>query len=507
MLLQDRRTMRLKLSRTRAVISVRRMRIKLLLLLLVMIFRSHAAGAQPRHQSASFYLTHATVIDMTGAPAKPDMTVLIKDNRIAELGRTGEVQIPQGAQVIDATGKFLIPGLWDMHVHILFLLRRMPDTFSPLFIANGVTSVRDMHGDLELFKKWRAGTSQGTQVRPRVVSASLIVDGPKPLWSESLAVTSAEDGRKAVRELKTRGANFVKVYSLLPRAAFFAIADESKKQGLPLAGHVPISVTAAEASDAGLKSLEHLLGVLLGCSSEEDRLRWQLMKEVVSSGYAQSVVMRRLFFAPPEQIIKTYDERKAASLFARFAGNGTRQVPTLVVWRGEAFASDDTFRKDPRLRFVPRPIRESWLPQNSEQLKDLTPADVANLKKLYERYLELVGAMHRAGVEFMVGTDAPNPYVFPGFSVHDEMSLLVQAGLTPMQALQAATRNPAKYSGLDASLGTVERGKIADLVLLDANPLEDIGNSQKIAAVIFNGHLIRRQELNKLLTDVENSAR
>lgn len=440
---------------------------------------------------------------MTGAPAKSDMTVVITGNRITALGKTGAVSTPQNARIVDATGKFLIPGLWDMHSHVLPFLNSFPNTFFPLFVANGVTSVRDMHSEPEALTRVNEETATGRMTGPRIVAASLIVDGPKPLWSSSISVNSADEGRRAVISLKRRGATFVKIYSLIPRESFFAIADEAKKQGITFAGHVPISVTAAEASDAGQKSIEHLLGVFLGCSTEEDKLRTSLLAEIRQSGFSEAVVMRRIFFAPPKRILETYSEQKAEALFARFVRNGTWQVPTLVVWRGETFAHDDKFTNDARLVYVPRPIRDSWNPRNSAQLKALTTTDIAAMKELYERYFPLVGAMRRAGVEFMVGTDTPNPYVFPGFSVHDELVLLVKAGLTKMEALQAATRNPAKYSGMLDLHGTVEQGKTADLVLLDANPLEDIANTQRITAVILNGRYLPRETLQQMLADVK----
>jgi len=368
--------------------------------LFLIIFLPSLLLGQTNTAEQTLVLSRVTVIDMTGSPPQSDMTVVITGNRIVALGKTSKISVPKNAQAIDATGKFLIPGLWDMHVHILFLLRQLPDTFFPLFVANGVTSVRDMHGDLESFNQF--GNQPAQPMRPRVVGASLIVDGPRPLWAASIAVNSAEDGRKAVLDLKKRGANFVKTYSLIPRDAFFAIADESKKQGIPFAGHVPVSVTAAEASDAGIKSMEHLLGVLLGCSTEEDKLRKNLLDEIVKADYSQDVVMRRLFFAPPEEILDTYSEERATKLFARFARNNTWQVPSLVVWRGEAFAGDAAFARDERLKYVPRSIRESWNPQNSDQLRSLSSADIAYTRKLYERYFPLVGAMRRAGVPFMV---------------------------------------------------------------------------------------------------------
>ena len=287
---------------------------------------------------------------------------------------------------------------------------------------------------------------------PCIVAAGPLVDGPEPTFPDlSIAVADEAEGRRAVVMLKRRGADFVKVYSLLPRAAYFAIADEAKQQGIPFAGHVPDSVNAGEASDAGQKSIEHLSGILLACSTREAELRDALLEARAKSDAAS--LLRALHDI---QTIgkQTYSDDKAEKLFSRFAQNQTWQVPTLTTARGpNAF--------------------------------------------------NLVAAMRRAGVRFMAGTDAPNPWAYPGVSLHEELNLLVRAGLTPMEALQTATINPAIYLGLQDSLGTVEKGKVADLVLLEANPLEDISNTRKISGVVIRGKLIGKQGLREMSAQAE----
>src|SRR5215217_3215120 len=224
-----------------------KLRIVLLLILSVLLF----APAQPNHTQAPIVFTHATSIDVTGQAPKRDMTVVINGDRISAIG--DNISVPAGAQVVDANGKFMIPGLWDMHVH--WYLR---DTFT-LFIANGVTGVRQMFGNSDLLR-WRDQIAKGSLLGPRMVVASPIIDGPQPIWPNSIAVRNEDEGRKAVRRVKQWGADFVKVYALLPRDAYFGIADEAKQQGMTFVGHVPNSVSPAEASDAGQKSIEHLTG-------------------------------------------------------------------------------------------------------------------------------------------------------------------------------------------------------------------------------------------------------
>jgi hypothetical protein len=284
----------------------------------------------------------------------------------------------------------------------------------------------------------------------------------------------------------------VKVYSLLPRDAYFGIADESKRQGISFVGHVPFAVSAAEASDAGQKSIEHLTGILLGCSYKETELRNEIVKARSPGARSRGEGV---------ELLDTFSDRKAKDLFALFVKNQTWQCPTLTVLRSNAYLGDQSFRNDGRLKYIPRPMRERW----GQRIANRNDSDY--VKRVFKKEVEIVGVMQRAGVPLLAGTDTGNPFCFPGFSLHDELALLVIAGLTPSEALRTATLNPAKFLGLDKTLGTIEQGKIADLVLLDADPLADIRNTQRINAVISNGRLFDRKALEKMLAQAETNDR
>jgi hypothetical protein len=463
--------------------------IALLLILPVLLLAQSPAlllsQSNDSRQTAPLVLAHVTVIDVSGGPSKSNMTVVIRGDRISDIGKAGEVLVPPGATVLDASGKFLIPGLWDMHVHWY-----NRDSLT-LFTANGVTGVRQMFGGSDLLR-WRDQIAQGSLNGPRMIVASPIIDGPEPVWPNSIAVDNEDEGRNAVRKVKQWGADFVKVYSLLPRDAYFAIADESKRQDIPFAGHVPFAVSAAETSDAGQKSIEHLTGILIECSDKATELRNEIAKAKSpgARGRVEGIALQ------------TFNDRKARELFARFVKNQTWQCPTLTVLRSSSgYLGDSRFRNDGRLKYVPRPRRERWV----RQIADQNDSDYA--KKVFQKKVEIAGAMQRAGVPLLAGTDAGNPFCFPGFSLHEELALMVLGGLTPSESLRAATLNPAKFLGLDKMLGTIESGKIADLVLLDADPLADIRNTQRINAVISNGRLLDRKALNDMLARAEMNAR
>jgi len=458
------------------------------------------ATAQSQHQSNSLAFTHVTVIDATGASPKPDMTVVITGNRISTIGKTAGGGVPKDAQVIDAAGKFLIPGLWDMHIHWY------DPAYLPLFTVNGVTGVRIMWGGPIHFS-WRKEIQEGALLGPRMVIASAIVDGPNPIWPGSIAVADQAEARQAVIEAKQNGADFVKVYSLLPREAYFAIADEAKKQRIPFAGHVPYSVSAAEASDAGQKTIEHLTGILAACSTREEDLRKGFADAFSGLPQGQRLPSPARTRPLTRMMLETFSPEKAAALFSRFKRNHTWQCPTLTVLHNGAFLNDPELRNDPRLKYMPPQMRAWWDPSNDFRFKERTAEDFDLGRLVYKKQFELVGMMHRAGVDLLAGTDVLNPYCFPGFSLHDELALLVQAGLSPMAALQAATLNPARFLGKETELGTVEKGKIADLVLLEANPLEDIRNTTKINSVVLNGRLLDRKALDQSLAAVEAAAK
>ena len=436
-------------------------------------------------------ITHVNLIDATGAPVQADMTVIIRGKEIVQIGKSDATPVPNTAKVINGKDKYLIPGLWDMHVHEIFgAWLPEDDKITPvLFVANGVTGVRDMGGDLEPLKKWRARIAEGTLLGPRMIISGPMLDGPVPQFPSSEPVMDAAEGRRIVDELRKNGADFIKIQSLVPRDAYFAAADEAKKDGIVFAGHVPDKVRAAEASNAGQKSIEHLTGVFEGCSTVED----ELMAAPRGPGRGK--------------FLSTYDPARAKALIVLFAKNQTWQVPTLYWERGEWLIEQTSAGPDPLAKYAPKVWKDrSWPMFTAGILKDWSTDPVADREKFFQAELKMVGEMKKAGVPILAGTDtAAGVRVYPGFSLHEELELLVQAGLTPMEALQAATLNAGKYLGLQDT-GTIEKGKRADLVLLDANPLADIKNTRKIQSVVLAGRYLSRMDLDRLLAGVEEAA-
>jgi amidohydrolase family protein len=444
-------------------------------------------------------LSHLNVVDVRAGRLLPDQTVVVERGRITGVGPADSVKPPSGAKVVKADGKYLIPGLWDMHVHAAW--PHLDEIFSRLFVANGVTGVREMFGSMETIRAWKAHSESG-ESWPRMIGAGHILDGPKPLWPNSTVAATAEEARQAVAKLHADGADFIKVYTRLPREAYVAAIEEAKRLKTYAAGHVPDSVSVSEASDLSQRSIEHLTGVALECSTDAEALR---AERAAATAKATPESLLASYRRQTERILATQDPERCSALMARLARNRTWQTPTLVVLRSMAWLDDERFTADPRVRYMPPGVTKSWDWHNDFRLRSRTPEDWAAAKRLYRRNVEIVGAIHRAGVPILAGTDTLNPYAFPGFSLHDELSLLVEAGLSPAEALRTATLNPAEFLGSDDS-GTVETGKRADLVLLDANPLEKIGNTRTVRAVVLNGRLLDRAALDALIAESQQKA-
>ncbi|MFL6858562.1 MAG: amidohydrolase family protein [Allosphingosinicella sp.] len=465
----------------------------LLVALAALVGGAGAVAARSPAAGSTTAIEHVSVVGIGGSRPISDATVLVVGQRIAWVGPTARAHLPRSARRIDARGKFLIPGLWDMHVHI-FNNGSHPGTdnharYFPLFIANGVTGVRDMWtdaDDVSRLRGWRRAIAVGTMIGPRIVAASPIFDGVPVDQPNSLGVTTPAVGRDGVRAAKAAGSEFIKVYDRLPRDAYFAIADEARRQRLPFAGHIPHSVRATEAASAGQASVEHLTGMLIACSSAEDRL--------FPKGEPDDRASIQLTVA-------SFDEAKCRRVARAFASRGGWHDPTLVVLRARwRLASEDSV--DPRLRFASKEERAEWAAIDAAFMR----RDGALLGKVYHSFQGILVALDAEGVGLLAGTDVGNPHVFAGSSVQDELALMVEAGVSPERALAAATVNPARFLHREATLGSVTAGKFADLVLLEGDPLQNIGNVRRIAGVFSNGRYFDRPALDRMMDSAAHAA-
>jgi imidazolonepropionase-like amidohydrolase len=452
-------------------------------------------------------ITHVTVIDMTGAAPRTDQTVIIQKDRIANMGDSDTVAIPRGAQILDSRGKFLLPGLADMHTHLT--AAGEPDGsrkfMVPLLLANGVTSARDMGGYLESLIPLRKEIEEGKRLGPRIVTPGPYLDGSPPSFEPSLVVTNPVEASEDVHQLAALGVDFIKVQSILSRGAYFAIAQAAQREHITFVGHVPDRVTAAEGADAGQHSIEHLTTVLRGCSRDEARLmREQLYIPFQQQTSGQS---HRRIVQWQREILATYSPEKAAALIAKFKAKDVWQTPTLMLLKSDAFPTrEDSALSEDREKYIPPRTLAIWQKARTEQMRALSPQESELHAQLLRKSMDIVAEMQKAGVKILAGTDSPAPYVFPGSSLHDELQLLVESGLTPFEALRSATISPAEFLHTTKDFGTMEKGKFADLVMLDANPLEDIRSTRKIRAVILHGKLLDRSALDNLLNSVRSFA-
>lgn len=405
--------------------------------------------------------------------------VAIKDQYIAKIA--GGKKLPQtdGTQLIDGTDKYLIPGLWDMHVH----LNLDYEEYLQLYLANGVTGVREMNG---MHREWKE-KEEGSWLAPRFFMGSRILDGPKPTYEWVHSISKEAEARQAVQNIKEDGYDFVKTLSLLPEHVYSAIADECARSNIPFAGHLTYSIHPVQAAQMGQRSAEHLLFIQLACSEMEDSLRWDLDKVIRSDTPREEAVdtYHRLEHA----CVPTFSQSKADSLFSQLGRLDMWQCPTLIVFHNYIYYNEEKFENDPRKIYFP------------DSNPDVDPIEARERYKLiFEKNMELIPQMDAAGIKFLAGTDNE----FRGFSLHDELQLLNEAGLSPLRTLQTATLNPAKFLARDDSMGTINENRIADVVLLDNNPLENIQNTRSINTVIFNGKIC---DIEKMLEDVEMFAK
>jgi imidazolonepropionase-like amidohydrolase len=436
-------------------------------------------------------ITNVTVIDATGASARPHQTVVIRNGRIAEIG--AKVRIPKGATRIVGAGKFLIPGLWDMHTHVAGISAdpKWGKSLLPIYFAHGVVGVRDMAGDLDALLAWKREQVEGKLIGPRMIVSGPFLDGSAKGYgfpTDVIEVTTPETARKKVRELKKRGVDFIKVGSQLTPEVFNAIAQEAKAQGLTFVGHVPDSVKVEDAAYAGMRSMEHMYGMLWAVSGNAAELEKR-------ANEAREKKDREGIAKLQDELEASFSAEKAATTAALFKQHGTWLVPTLS-WTLNA-STMDKVEANGMLAMLPKKLQAEWEPEKARKI--FSPRGIAFYSRKIKDDMRLLKVMYDLGVPVLAGSDSLDPYVFPGDSLWKELAALNQAGLTPIQALQTATLNPAKFMGRDKDAGTIEKGKIADLVLLENDPLADLSKRPLITGVMQNGKYYSRAELQKLV--------
>lgn len=433
-----------------------------------------ATSARAARAQSPIAFTGVTVIDGTDSVPRRDQTVVVRGNRIVSVSAASTARVPDGARVIEARGQFLVPGFWDMHVHTAITGGR---EMLALYVANGVTGVRDMAGEWPVLEGWRAEVAAGALVGPRMVLSGPYLEGGDVPIPHFLTRDTAE-ARAGVDSLVSLGVDFIKVHSQLNAEAYFAIARRARERGIPFAGHVSRAVGSAAASDSGQRSIEHLLAIPAECTS------------------ADSIALVPRFAV--QSALGRCSSEDLRPLYAKFVRNGTWVTPTftaqyeVAVWPTRAVPGDSLahYLPDTVKRFVAQifPMPDS-IPPNADSVG----------RAMFEKRLRQAAAMHRAGVGILTGTDAPLRNSPPGFGLHEEFVLLARGGMTPFEILRAATLEPARFLGATDSLGTIAPGKLADLVLLEADPLHDIRNTRRIAAVMANGRLFAGADRARLL--------
>lgn len=450
-------------------------------------------------------LQNVQVVDAKADRLLGPKDIYILKNRILQVNPAGQSTNYSGFEPVDGAGRFVIPGLWDMHAHPddpevwrMDTATRARDLLMPLFVLHGITGIRDMAGGLQQVFRWRSLAAQDMLLTPKIFACGPLLDGPDPMWDGSLGIDNEQDVGSKADSLIGAGADFLKVYSLLPRETYLSLAEYSDQHNLTMVGHVPFDVLPSEAAQTGMKSQEHLLQILLECSG--------IREDIIQNrfDYGERTGLDRYIYRE-NLMMDSFDTLKFAQLIEVLVENNTWITPTLSMWYKNAWFEQELPKDSVYLHYLPGYLRTYWTPEINDHLRHRENTDFIETKKrLYGFYQFMVREMQQSGVNLLCGTDmGANPLCFPGIGVHNELEALVESGLSPAQALLTATVNPAVFLGIDQDYGTVETGKIADLVLLDSNPLLEIRHSRTISAVVQNGVLLDSAEIGKMLEEIK----
>lgn len=456
-------------------------------------------GDQTTEVNNGTAIQHVTVVNTRDGSLTADATVVVSGTTIQRIITT-PVRIDGTAQTIDGSGKFVVPGFLDMHTHAAATLAVAPSDF-PVLLANGITGIREASGSATLLQTIK---QQNTQVLAGTVAAPEVLIMPSSIF---VGVPATDAGaRQFVRDRIAEGADYIKMTNG-PHDTFLAVIDEANKQGKTAAGHLVPAVSAVEASNAGYHSFEHLgsgLGLLIDCATDEAIIRPAVVGDIIPP--APNAINPRLYDGNKyaqyyQHVIDTYSDAKCQSLAQTFVKNNTWQTVTLIRLKSQDYGNDPAFANDPNLKYVDKTRLALWQSIEGQYAATITPSALQTLHNYYALQLKVTKLLQQAGVKILAGTDLGGGWVIPGFSLHQEFKELAAAGLTPLQILQATTLNGAQFVGRESTMGTVEAGKNADLVLLDANPIADVANLDKVSAVFLKGKYYSRAALDNLLSN------
>lgn len=429
-----------------------------------------ATSQDPDTSGSAIAITHVNLIPMDREAVIPDQTVIVQDGRIVSIGPAEAAELPEAVSlVIEGRGKYLMPGLSDMHVH-----PDHPDQLL-LFIANGVTTIRNMHGGPR-YLEWKRRIVDGELLAPSIYTTGPLIDAPPGRAPGSALVDTPEEARRAVKVQRKAGYDYIKVLGGLSQEAYDAVMDEAAMQGLEVVGHVPPAVGLDHVVRSGQLSIEHMDGIAQAAAEDDSAL-----------GDPTS----------PYEAWKFVDPDKVPALAEALAAQGTWVCPTLVSWQSDPMPDEiEGFLRRPEIRFV-------W-PETIDYWRNMAlPADLVQvMRDGIENRLLAVRTLHEAGARLVLGTDSPAGFVLHGFGALRELEILVEAGLTAYEAIEMATRNAAELLGASEEFGTVTEGKRADLLLLYANPLDDIGNTARQAGVMVRGGWISEEEIESMLQEL-----
>lgn len=445
-------------------------------------------------ESLDILIENANVIDVDTGEISTGMSLGIRNDSIVYLGKSSANYA--ASQTIDAIGKFVIPGLWDMHVHF----RGGDDLIAenknllPLFVANGITGVREAGGDMttQIFK-WRTEMENGALIGPKIYTSGPKLDGPRATWAGSIPVVTKEDAIIAIDSLEQMNVDFIKLYdSRVTKEAYIWILEEAERRGIRTSGHMPFTVMLEDAVTAGLGSVEHLYYILKGASTEEQKVT------------EDNINRKAGFWGSMTTLMDTYSDQQAQKTFKLLVDNDTYVTPTMHIGNTLSYLDRDDHSNDQYLQYIGDGIIETY----QGRIRSAARASedfVAMRHRLNTAFKNLVPKMGAAGVSLLAGSDsgASNSYTYQGISLHQELAALVEAGLPPLEALKAATINGAKFLRVEDFYGTLEVGKSGDVLILDANPLEDITNTQKINTLVMQSKVYSSADLKVMLESVK----